>query len=136
MCVSIDLAQTDRADVLDTFLLRQSLTSHDDVLITTGVLQSRGASIERMLANVARGPFKEASMIDTVAIDVSMPRESLFGRVCKRASYAFGHLFTLIAFWCGIVIWIALGPANEWSNEWQLLMNSATSARSTSRCRR
>ena len=120
-----------QADILDTFLLRQSLTAHDNVLIVTGVLQSRGASVERMLAGLARGPIAETAVVDRVVIDVAMPRESLFGRVCKRASHVFGHLFTLIAFWVGVSIWLGLGPANDWSNDWQLLMNSASSARLT-----
>lgn len=82
-----------------------------------------------MLAGLARGPHPETGVVDRVVIDVAMPRESLFGRICKRASHAFGHLFTLIIFWTAVAVWLGLGPANDWSDDWQLLMNSASSVR-------
>ncbi|BGP35049.1 hypothetical protein JCM10296v2_006879 [Rhodotorula toruloides] len=124
--------------ILDSFLVRQQLAAHDSVLVVTAVLRSRGQSIEAMLRQLASqnvvvvkgssytsaGPPRE----ETVTIDVSLPEDSWVGRCTKRLSDVAGHLVTLALFWIGIAVWLAFGPSRKWSNEWQLYMNSSSSA--------
>ncbi|BGO95199.1 hypothetical protein NBRC10512_000982 [Rhodotorula toruloides] len=125
--------------ILDSFLVRQQLAAHDSVLVVTAVLRSRGQSIEAMLRELASqnavvveeegsytpaGPPRE----ETVTIDVSLPEDSWVGRCAKRLSDIAGHLVTLVLFWIGIAVWLAFGPSQKWSNQWQLYMNSSSSA--------
>ncbi|EIC06925.1 Low affinity iron permease, Fet4, partial [Microbacterium laevaniformans OR221] len=39
-----------------------------------------------------------------------------------------GHILTVFGFWVCIFIWIGFGKYCDWSNTWQLYINSATSA--------
>ncbi|BGP03149.1 Metal ion transporter [Rhodotorula toruloides ATCC 204091] len=123
--------------ILDSFLVRQQLAAHDSVLVVTAVLRSRGQSIEAMWRQLASqkdavvegsyttaGPPRE----EKVTIDVSLPEDTWVGRCAKRLSDVAGHLVTLVLFWIGIAVWLAFGPSQEWSNEWQLYMNSSSSA--------
>jgi low-affinity ferrous iron transport protein len=39
-----------------------------------------------------------------------------------------GHIATVFGFWVCIFIWVGFGKYCNWSNTWQLYINSATSA--------
>ncbi|BGP27345.1 hypothetical protein JCM10295v2_006313 [Rhodotorula toruloides] len=121
--------------ILDSFLVRQQLAAHDSVLVVTAVLRSRGQSIEAMLRQLATKDVVEGSprsagppREEPVTIDVSLPEDTWVGRCAKRLSDIAGHLVTLVLFCVGIAVWLAFGPSQSWSNEWQLYMNSSSSA--------
>ncbi|KAK0863743.1 hypothetical protein LTR87_016080 [Friedmanniomyces endolithicus] len=71
---------------------------------------------------------QEASAADESAFKSELPEEDCFGRFATNFSFAFGHIGTIVVFWLGTVVWLAFGPTSDWSNLWQLNMNSATSA--------
>ena len=57
-----------------------------------------------------------------------LPQENWLGRVSTTVSTAVGHIATVAAFWVCILIWIGFGKYCNWSNTWQLYINSASSA--------
>ncbi|KAF9888615.1 low-affinity Fe(2+) transport protein [Aspergillus nanangensis] len=60
--------------------------------------------------------------------NVELPQDTRFSRCVAVCAHVLGHLGTMILFWIGVFVWIGLGPACGWSNDWQLYMNSASSA--------
>jgi low-affinity ferrous iron transport protein len=59
---------------------------------------------------------------------LELPSENWLGRVSTHASNIIGHIVTVGLFWVCIFIWIGFGHYCGWSNQWQLYINSATSA--------
>jgi len=51
---------------------------------------------------------------------------SWFTRLTKTTAHASGQPFTFIAAACVIVAWAALGPVFDFSDSWQLVINTAT----------
>ena len=51
---------------------------------------------------------------------------SWFTRLTKTTAHASGQPFTFIAAACVIVAWAALGPVFDFSDTWQLVVNTAT----------
>lgn len=119
--------------MLDSFLVRQQLAAHDNVLIVTAVLRSRTQSIEAILRQLPRQPVaRPPSGVDKPCAEAvkieSLPEDTWVGRAAKRLSDIAGHLATVLLFWIGVAIWLAFGPSQKWSSQWQLYMNSASSA--------
>jgi low-affinity ferrous iron transport protein len=71
-------------------------------------------------------PKGEENSKSEFAID--LPSENWLGRVSTQSSHLIGHIVTVGLFWVGILIWIGFGHYCGWSNQWQLDINSATSA--------
>ncbi|KAI8584311.1 hypothetical protein K450DRAFT_219270 [Umbelopsis ramanniana AG] len=115
--------------IFDSLLMRQQLNGYISNLEVSACLRSRCASHKRMLRNLnAAIDYKE---IDGVKVDefaTRLPPENWFGRICTRASFFLGHIFTVVIFWIGIIIWLGFGQYCGWNNDWQLYINSATSA--------
>jgi low-affinity ferrous iron transport protein len=122
--------------VFDSLLMRQQLNTYEEALLTAAQLRSRPLSHRRMLLNVAQGtengqfrlcetPKKQ---LDQDSFAARLPRENLFGRFATGFSHVLGHIVSIMIFWITVAIWLAFGPANNWSNKWQLDINSATSA--------
>lgn len=63
-----------------------------------------------------------------LGLDVDLPEEGWVGRVTTRLADFLGHVGFWAIYWAAIIVWLAFGPTNGWSNEWELEMNSATSA--------
>ncbi|KAK4933902.1 hypothetical protein LTR28_011123, partial [Elasticomyces elasticus] len=129
--------------VLDSFLMRQQLNEYDVNLRVCATLRSRSESVKRMLMEIERNMGSEyylqdalnaektpdaAIMLAEADLAAPLPKEGWFGRLATAISTVFGHIVTLALFWVGIVIWLAFGPSSQWSNNWQLYCNSATSA--------
>ncbi|MGH7726223.1 MAG: low affinity iron permease family protein [Candidatus Eiseniibacteriota bacterium] len=55
-----------------------------------------------------------------------MMRNSWFQRVAKSTSRAAGHPRAFLAATLLIVVWLAAGPVFQWSDTWQLVINTAT----------
>lgn len=49
-----------------------------------------------------------------------------WNRTCHVAAVGIGSLYTLIIYWIGIFVWVGIGPLFQFSNTWQLYVNTAT----------
>lgn len=121
--------------VFDSFLMRQQLNSYGSLLEVTACLRSRDASTKRMLKRlmIDAAPAEKVVLTKVEERNISesaneLPSENWLGRVSTRASNVIGHIVTVGLFWVGIFIWIGFGHYCGWSNQWQLYINSATSA--------
>ncbi|KAH8549213.1 Low affinity iron permease-domain-containing protein [Umbelopsis sp. PMI_123] len=115
--------------IFDSLLMRQQLTGYQTNLEVAACLQSRSASHKRMLRQVTTSG--ERKLVESMEVDefaTHFPPETWFGRMCTRAAFILGHIVTVVIFWIGILIWIGFGNYCGWSNDWQLYINSATSA--------
>ncbi|GFF87525.1 low-affinity iron/zinc ion transport protein fet4 [Aspergillus udagawae] len=126
--------------VFDSFLVRQQLNAYDEEMTVAAELQSRILSHRRMLERLdletdRKGPEKQARLTMIVAqyrnapeFSAELPTEGRFGRTVTWFSHVLGHLGTVTLYWVGVFVWIGLGHLDGYSNEWQLYMNSASSA--------
>ncbi|GIK02926.1 low-affinity Fe(2+) transport protein [Aspergillus viridinutans] len=126
--------------VFDSFLVRQQLNAYDEEMTVAAELQSRILSHRRMLAKldletVRKDPEKQTRLTMIVAqyrnapeFSAELPAERCFGRTVTWFSHVLGHLGTIALYWVGVFVWIGLGHLEGYSNEWQLYMNSASSA--------
>ncbi|WPH03155.1 Hypothetical protein R9X50_00603100 [Acrodontium crateriforme] len=120
----------------DSLLMRQQLNTHAISLDVCAELRSRSLTNRRMLETLVSemDDNELASMCllsenpSTPEFEQSLPKEKLFGRVSTFASEVLGHILFIAIFWICMVIWLAFGPANHWSDVWQLDINSGTSA--------
>jgi low-affinity ferrous iron transport protein len=122
--------------VFDSLLMRQQLNTYDESLGVAAQLQSRAQSNLRMLNKVrdmintqqleySAGKGRRQSSAQT---EVELPVEKWFSRWTARLADILGHLGFWAVYWCTIFLWLGFGHMNEWSNDWELYMNSATSA--------
>lgn len=112
--------------VYDSLLMRQELNSYDQGLSAAAQLMSRGSSISRMLRH---NTWKRTSLLESYSHrieDVRLPKENWLDCTSTMFSRYLGSIPVLCAYCIGIFIWIGLGHYCNWSNEWQLYINTAT----------
>ncbi|RFU32992.1 hypothetical protein B7463_g3356, partial [Scytalidium lignicola] len=132
--VTISDAQAIVNMVFDAFIMRQQFNSHDSLMKVSACLRSRTRSNQRMLRKLmASGKYEKINgtqfyELQQTEFSFQLPTENWFGRVSTCVSNIMGHIITVAAFWAGIFIWIGFGKYCNWSNTWQLYINSATSA--------
>ncbi|KAF7588926.1 low-affinity Fe(2+) transport protein [Aspergillus hancockii] len=126
--------------VFDSFLVRQQLNAYEEEMIVAAELQSRTLSHKRMLAKICQNmnekdKQRNSDLADfvmehrvTLGFSTQLPSETWFGRAITRLSHVFGHLGTVSLYWAGVFTWIGLGHLDGYSDQWQLYMNSASSA--------
>jgi low-affinity ferrous iron transport protein len=120
--------------VFDAFLMRQQLNSHESLVIVAACLRSRSTSNKRMLQQlIGSGKYKKVEPIQFHDLKQTnfaskLPTENWLGRISTGLSAFMGHILTVLGFWVCIFIWIGFGKYCNWSNTWQLYINSATSA--------
>jgi low-affinity ferrous iron transport protein len=123
----------------DSLLMRQQTNMYDREILVAVQMQSRIKSHVRMLSKLS-GELSSQEKTDIVNIceradpvegqddDNMLPSEGKFGQFITAVSHAIGHLIPVGLFWVGVVVWIGIGPLFDWSDMWQLYMNSASSA--------
>lgn len=122
--------------IFDSLLMRQQLNSYGSVLEVTAVLRSRDGSHKRMLRildfpNAEREKGKPAETNLEVKQDdfaLGLPEENWLGKISTQAAWFVGHIVTVACFWVAIFVWVGFGHSTGWSAEWELDINSATSA--------
>ncbi|KAF2998943.1 low-affinity Fe(2+) transport protein [Curvularia kusanoi] len=120
--------------VFDAFLMRQQFNEHDNLLMVAGSLRSRISSHKRMLNSlVACGQLSKIDAARFQSLSCAdgqdeLPKESRLTKLSSYMSSFFGHMATIIGFWICIFVWLGFGHYCGWSNNWQLYINSATSA--------
>jgi low-affinity ferrous iron transport protein len=132
--VTISDAQAIVNMVFDAFLMRQQLNSHDSLVVIAACLRSRSTSNKRMLKQLIRsGKYEKVEPtqfqeLQQTTFASELPTENWLGRLSTALSAFIGHIATVFGFWVCIFIWIGFGKYCNWSNTWQLYINSATSA--------
>jgi low-affinity ferrous iron transport protein len=145
--VGISDAQALISYFFDSLLMRQLLNGYTRQIRVTAALRSRGVSVRRMLRDVqlkvwkgearcveavvagaTHGVVGDKQEVDKAGFASKLPSENWLGRLSTTTSKVFGHLVTVCGYWVCISIWLGFGPYCGWSNEWQLYINSATSA--------
>jgi low-affinity ferrous iron transport protein len=120
--------------VFDAFLMRQQLNSHQSLMMVAASLRSRANSHKRMLNKLMQSgrysivkstQFQEIQQTDFAT---KLPSEDWLGRFSTACAAFLGHIATVFSFWICIFIWIGFGKYCNWSDTWQLYINSATSA--------
>lgn len=115
--------------IFDSLLMRQQLNGYLSNLEVSACLRSRCASHKRMLRKLnATVDYKKMNEITVNDFVSQLPPEKWFGKICTRTSFFLGHIFTVVIFWIGIIVWLGFGQYCGWNNDWQLYINSATSA--------
>ncbi|VEU20218.1 DEKNAAC101027 [Brettanomyces naardenensis] len=152
----------------DTLLMRQQLDDSDSFLKLYGRLKSRYITHRRLFnmimekknrrksagekAGQADSGVAERTLVTDLAVaspscvDIALPPENWFDRLCSFFSRCLGSLPSVLIYWMGIFIWIACGnlyspTGNEapftgrttgsnpeyskWNNTWQMYINTA-----------
>lgn len=125
--------------VFDSFLVRQQTNMYGRDVVAAAQLQSRIQSHLRMLSKV-QGQLTEEQKThlsdlckrEILAVETAdtkhFPTEGRFGFFITTVSHILGHIVLVGLFWVGIFVWIGIGPMFDFSDSWQLYMNSASSA--------
>ncbi|KAE9363607.1 low affinity iron transporter-like protein [Stipitochalara longipes BDJ] len=131
--------------VTDILLIRQSSNAGRSMMTTLAELQSRNKTFERLLRQLPSCSWMETHkekpkqlLVNGRPIEEEI-EESLFmvsGRQTRgqqlwtRISHAVGKsvgsVWAFFIYWIGIVVWIVLGIPVQFSNEWQLYINTIT----------
>lgn len=119
--------------IFDTLLMRQQLAGYADELENIATLRSRNASKARMINTLLREKpdlfsLNSSEKIEDDQVCTEISQEPLVERYLTKIAVFTGHIGFVGVFVLSIFIWLAFGPMNKWSNQWQLYMNSATSA--------
>jgi low-affinity ferrous iron transport protein len=122
--------------IFDSMLMRQQMNGYDVMMTVTAELRSRNISHTRMFRSLTEKLEKDelaqlaASQDEKydVGFERELPAENWFGRAVTAFSRVLGHVITVMLYWVCIFIWIGFGHYCGWSNEWELYINSATSA--------
>ncbi|RDA93036.1 hypothetical protein CP533_0697 [Ophiocordyceps camponoti-saundersi (nom. inval.)] len=123
--------------VFDSLLMRQQLNEYEKMVRVSASLRSRAISNRRMLRELLNDARRcqpqqqqqqQPVICPTMTSGEALPRETLVDRISTAASKTVGHLSAVCLYWACIAVWLGFGPSEDWSNSWQLAINSATSA--------
>lgn len=120
--------------IYDSLLMRQTFNIYQDHMRVAATLQSRNITLNRMVNKLVNDEnYTETRKIALAELsrpihDEHTLKVSWVGKTCNFTSGVLGHWFASVVFWLGVVAWLGCGPYMSWSDEWELYMNSATSA--------
>ncbi|KAK9366680.1 Low affinity iron permease-domain-containing protein [Lipomyces kononenkoae] len=118
--------------IFDSFLMRQQLVGYEMHMTVAACLRSRNVSNTRMLRQMVEDckseKISQIEYLDQDMIASEFPKINWLGRLSNLVATVTGHAVTVGLYWVCIFIWIGFGHHCGWSNQWQLYINSATSA--------
>ncbi|KAM3150619.1 Low-affinity iron/zinc ion transport protein<br_fet4 [Botrytis cinerea] len=130
----------------DILLLRQASNASNSLITTLAELQSRNQTFERLLRqipgcqwmethkNPAQKMFKDDepvesnvgnSLLTSGDRNISKARY-MWNNTCKTVASGLGSIWAYIIHWIGILFWVGIGPIFQFSDTWQLYVNTAT----------
>jgi low-affinity ferrous iron transport protein len=131
--------------VTDILLIIQLSNAGRGLMTTIAELQSRNKTCERLLRQLPSCSWMETHkekpkqlLVNGRPIDdeieeslfmVSGPQarfQRIWTRTCHVVSRSVGSVWAFIFYWVGIVVWVILGIPVQFSNEWQLYINTIT----------
>ncbi|KAF7900585.1 uncharacterized protein EAF01_007887 [Botrytis porri] len=127
-------------------LLRQASNASNSLLTTLAELQSRNQTSERLLRQLsscqsmethkspAQKLLKDDKPIESNADDILFTSSGgdiskaryLWNITCKTVARGLGSIWAYILYWIGIFFWVGIGPLFQFSDTWQLHVNTAT----------
>ncbi|TGO20548.1 hypothetical protein BPAE_0286g00050 [Botrytis paeoniae] len=130
----------------DILLLRQASNASTSLLTTLAELQSRNQTFERLLRqlpscqwiethkNPAQKLLKDDKPVESDADDILLTSGSgeiskaryMWNNTCKTVARGLGSIWAYILYWIGIFFWVGIGPLFQFSDTWQLYVNTAT----------
>ncbi|KAK9708983.1 low-affinity Fe(2+) transport protein [Basidiobolus ranarum] len=127
--------------ISDSLLMRQQQNHCNDLLTIIAQLRSRNSTLKRLLRNTRIDKNSTVLHInnlqmheDNVGDAAKLPVENWFDICCNWVSNAVGSIYALIIYWMGIFVWIGTGYLLQWSNMWQLYINTGTAVELTFTC--
>lgn len=143
--------------VSDTLLMRQQHNTSRDLLTLLCELRSRNQTCSRILHSThpptrdpkagpsatesprseeADGIIQEESLPEVaahlaIANAARLPPRNLYDRACDVVVVMLSSIYAPVIYWVGIFIWLGFGNYLQWSNNWQLYINSATAVELT-----
>ncbi|GAA5802160.1 Low-affinity iron/zinc ion transport protein fet4 [Helicostylum pulchrum] len=123
--------------ISDTLLMRQQHNHCNALLSFIAQLRSRNATYKRLLynpeihENVDTAEVHRMAICDNVGDAVKLPSENWFDVACNWVSDAVGSLTAWAIYWGGIFAWIGVGDYLQWSDMWQLYINTAVAVELT-----
>ncbi|KAJ5218165.1 low affinity iron transporter-like protein [Penicillium cinerascens] len=130
----------------DTLLMRQQRNNSHDLLSFVCELRSRNETCRRMIERLRQEHpsyfdsqiQEEIDQKKSVELNIQptddgahLPPHTLYDRICDPLVWAFSSLYAWIVFWAGIFVWLGFGNSQQWGNNWQLYINSATAVELT-----
>lgn len=121
----------------DSFLMRQLIREYTEHQIAMAEIRSRRGSHERMVIKLREmlGPQKLLRVSRTCTshpledVDQGQQRtQGFFARAVIFSAKVLGHIVTVGLYWVRIFIWLGFGHYCDWSNQWQMHINSSTSS--------
>lgn len=122
--------------VFDSFLMRQLIREYAERQTAMAEMKSRRDSHERMLTKLREtlGPQRLLHVSVMAAthrledLDQGLHTQGFFARAIIFSAKMFGHIVTVGMYWICIFIWLGFGHYCGWTDQWQMYINSATSA--------
>lgn len=119
--------------ITNTLLIHQQFLNYEHSLGLLANMRSRSLSIGQMLKALEQRRALEPSFpsSESTKPDQDLPSESNYYRFCNKILASIGSPFFIIIYWSGIFVWLGFGPSLQWSNFWQLVINTATAVELT-----
>jgi low-affinity ferrous iron transport protein len=143
--IMIQNASSIQVYLTDILLIRQQQNAGRALMTTLAELQSRNATCERLLGQIPNCQWMETHkdapkqlMLNGRPVDDEL-EESLYmvtgqptrfqyvwTKMCHASASAMGSIYAYIFYWIGIFAWVGIGPIFQFSDTWQLWVNTAT----------
>ena len=113
-----------------TLLMRQQQNNTRSLLGRICSLISRSESNERMVASLnveQRARLRMSThRIRAEVVDSLKQKEDMFDKIANCVAKATGSLIMSGIYWSGMIVWVVWGVPLNWSDTWQLYVNTAT----------
>ncbi|KAI9359768.1 hypothetical protein BD770DRAFT_385472 [Pilaira anomala] len=127
--------------ISDTLLMRQQQNHCYKLLTIISQLRSRNTTVARLVRDPelhSNAPLFDKESIDHSSIEeaklenaINLPNEFWFDKCCNWVSIAVGSIYALLFYFSGVIVWVSLGPMMEFSDLWQLYINTAVAVELT-----
>ncbi|ORX63617.1 Low affinity iron permease [Basidiobolus meristosporus CBS 931.73] len=119
--------------ISDSLLMRQQQNQCTQLLTIIAQLRSRNKTFKRLLSNpeIVRKiqELKSQNLQmpqDHIGNGAKLPLEGWFDKLCSWVSWLIGSIYSQVFYWVAIFVWIGCGYIDDWSNLWQLYINTAS----------
>ncbi|KAI9054944.1 hypothetical protein LZ554_002087 [Drepanopeziza brunnea f. sp. 'monogermtubi'] len=129
--------------VTDILLLRQQKNASLALKTTLAEIQSRNMTCERLLHQIPECRWMEThseqpKVLTNRPIEEEIEEslriaqgeqtrwQKIWGSTCHFFAITLGSLWAFIFYWIGIFVWVGIGPLLQFSDQWQLYINTAT----------
>jgi low-affinity ferrous iron transport protein len=130
--------------VTDILLIRQQQNASRALMTTLAEIQSRNETCERLLRQIPGCQWMETHKEESKELLVNgRPVEDeveenlymvngkpshfqyVWSRTCHAVAAVLGSLYAYIFYWIGVFVWVAIGKLYDFSDTWQLYINTA-----------